>query len=99
MRALQKFGILIIKMQRRQLQNMHLGAQARPNYTYKARRRANNMIMTGHSITPSTDPGDYVVEANADLILEAEKVIKLVPGTHFKAGSKVHIMHEIISHY
>lgn len=73
------------------LQNEHLGAQARSNYTYKSFRRANNVITTGNLVTPSTDPGDYVVEANAKLVLEAGKEIVLKPGTHIKAGANVHL--------
>jgi hypothetical protein len=73
------------------LQNQNLGAQARSNYTYKARRRAKYSITTGHLVTPKTDPGDYNVELNADLKLEAGESIHLKPGTHIKAGAKAHL--------
>ncbi len=73
------------------LQNQNLGAQARSNYTYKAKRRANNTITTGYNITPATDPGHFNVEPNAQLILEAGEQITLDPGTHALLGSRVHI--------
>lgn len=73
------------------LQNDHLGAQARNDYTYKSFRRAKHSIVTGKSVTPKTDIGEYVVEPNAALILHAGDFIKTDPGTHFKAGSWVHI--------
>ena len=73
------------------LQNQHLGAQARSNYTYKAHRRARFRITTGHLVTPKTNPGDYNVEPNADLRLEAGESIHLKPGTHIKAGAKAHL--------
>lgn len=73
------------------LQNENLGAQARSNYTYKAHRRAKYRITTGHLVTPKTDPGDYVVEPNADLRLEAGQSIHLKPGTHIKSGAKAHL--------
>ena len=73
------------------LQNENLGAQARSNYTYKAHRRAKYRITTGHLVTPKTDPGDYIVEPNADLRLEAGESIHLKPGTHIKAGAKAHL--------
>ena len=73
------------------LQNENLGAQARSNYTYKAHRRAKYRITTGHLVTPKTDPGDYNVEPNADIRLEAGESIHLKPGTHIKAGAKAHL--------
>lgn len=73
------------------LQNQNLGAQARSNYTYKAHRRAKYRITTGHLVTPKTNPGDYNVEPNADLRLEAGESIHLKPGTHIKAGAKAHL--------
>ena len=73
------------------LQNENLGAQARSNYIYKAHRRAKKRITTGHLVTPKTDPGDYIVEPNADLRLEAGESIHLKPGTHIKAGAKAHL--------
>ncbi|HRP53505.1 MAG TPA: hypothetical protein PLI97_08355 [Fluviicola sp.] len=43
-----------------------------------------------HNSTPTTDPGDYVVEANAELTLKAGEEIHLKPGVHFKAGATFH---------
>ncbi len=76
------------------LQNQHLGAQARANYKYIAYRRAKYRIVVGKKVTPTTDPGDYVVEANAELTLKAGEEIHLKPGVHFKAGSSVHLVPE-----
>jgi len=73
------------------LQNDNLGAQARSNYTYKSFRRARFTITTGHLVTPKTDPGDYNVEPNADLKLQAGEQITLKPGTHIKQGAKAHL--------
>jgi hypothetical protein len=73
------------------LQNDNLGAQARSNYTYKSFRRAKYTITTGYLVTPKTDPGDYNVEPNADLILQAGEQITLKTGTHIKAGAKAHL--------
>ncbi|MFA5574343.1 MAG: T9SS type A sorting domain-containing protein [Brumimicrobium sp.] len=69
-----------------------MGKQARSNYRYKARRKANNTITTGYLVTPSTDPGDYIVEPNANLKLEAGDAIILKPGTHIKSGAKAHLL-------
>lgn len=71
------------------LQNQDLGAQARSNYTYRAKRTARNGIVCGHLVTPSTDPGDYVVKPNAELILNAGEYIDLFPGTTFEEDSWV----------
>ncbi|HRO76465.1 MAG TPA: T9SS type A sorting domain-containing protein, partial [Crocinitomicaceae bacterium] len=73
------------------LQNENLGAQARSNYTYKAFRRAKYSIVVGNLVTPKTDPGDYVVEPNADLRLEAGQQIVLKPGVHIKNGATAHL--------
>ncbi len=48
----------------------------------------------GNLVTPTTDLGDYVVEANADLTLKAGDFIHIKEGVHFKAGSTVHIVPE-----
>jgi hypothetical protein len=72
------------------LQNQTLGSQARNDYTYKAERRAKHHIVIGHLVTPTTDPGDYIVQPNADLNLRAGDLIHIKPGTHFMAGSTVH---------
>jgi hypothetical protein len=76
------------------LQNTHVGSQARPDYIYRSYRRAKHRIVVGHLVTPTTDPGDYVVEANGELTLKAGDEIDLQPGVHFKAGSTVHIVPE-----
>ena len=76
------------------LQNQHLGAQARANYKYISYRRAKYRIVVGKNVTPTTDPGDYVVETNAELTLKAGEEIHLQPGVHFKAGSSVHLVPE-----
>ena len=68
------------------LQNEVVGAQARSNYIYRARRRAKYNITIGHLVTPKTDPGDYVVNENARLKLEAGESIDVMPGTTFKQG-------------
>ncbi|HRO76467.1 MAG TPA: T9SS type A sorting domain-containing protein [Crocinitomicaceae bacterium] len=73
------------------LQNENLGAQARSNYSYKAFRRAKYSIVVGNLVTPKTDPGDYVVEQNADLRLEAGQQIVLKPGVHIKNGATAHL--------
>src|SRR5699024_7392323 len=72
------------------LQNDHLGAQARSDYTYRSLRRGYT-ITTGHLVTPKTDPGDYVVEPNANLKLYAGDEIDLKPGTHIKSGATAHL--------
>ncbi len=72
------------------LQNQHLGAQARANYKYISYRRAKYRIVVGKNVTPTTDPGDYVVEANAELTLKAGEEIHLQSGVHFKAGATFH---------
>jgi hypothetical protein len=79
------------------LQNQRLGAQARSDYRYKAYRRARFNITSGYDITHTTPYGDYVVEANAELELEAPNYVKLVPCTVFKEGSKVHVHNGFVS--
>lgn len=76
------------------LQNKHIGADARPNYRYHSYRRAKHTIVVGNKVTPTTDPGDFTVEANGKLTLKAGDFIQLFDGTHFKAGSDVHIVPE-----
>jgi hypothetical protein len=76
------------------LQNNRSGSTARSNYTYHSYRRAKHQIVVGNLVTPTTDPGDYVVEANADLTLKAGDFIHIKEGVHFKAGSTVHIVPE-----
>ncbi len=73
------------------LQNQRVGSRARSNYKYYVRRRARNWITVGHLVTPATDPGDYVAQANAVLDLRAGDLINLKPGTHFMNGSTVHL--------
>ena len=53
-----------------------------------------DVISVGHLVTPSTDPGDYVVEANGMLTLKVGNEVNLKPGIHFKSGSSVHIIPE-----
>ncbi len=69
------------------LQNDVLGSQARPNFLYKSQRVAKYNIVVGHLVTPKTDPGDYVVAPNADLVLKAGQAIDLFTGTTFLEGS------------
>jgi hypothetical protein len=73
------------------LQNQAVGSQARPDYTYYMHRRARNWITIGHLVTPTTDPGDFITEENAVVYLHAGEEIQVMPGTHFKAGSDVHL--------
>lgn len=75
------------------LQNTNLGSKARSNYEYFSYRRAAYQIVVGHLVTPTTDPGDYVVEQNGKLVLKSSE-INLKPGVHFKSGSNVHIVPE-----
>lgn len=78
------------------LQNDHVGSQARSSYTYRSRRMAKLAIHTGFNVTPTTDKDYYVVEPNADLILEAGKYIELRPGTYTELGARalIHIHYE-----
>ncbi len=78
------------------LQNDHLGEQARSTYTYKSKRIAKEAIHTGFDVTYTTDKGYYVVEPNADLILEAGNYIELRPGTYTELGAAalIHIYYE-----
>lgn len=76
------------------LQNMRLGAQAHSNYRYYSYRRAKHRIEVGYSVTPTTDLGDYIVEANGKLTLKAGDEIWIKTGVHFKSGSIVHIIPE-----
>ncbi len=74
------------------LQNMHLGYQARSDYRYYSFRRAKHRIIVGSHVTLTTDPGEYTVEPNGKLTLNAGDEIVIKEGTHFKAGSDVHIV-------
>lgn len=76
------------------LQNQTVGAQARPNYIYYSYRRAKHEIIVGNLVTPTTDPGDFVVNPNGKLTLKAGDKIVLKPGTTFKKGSLVYIKPE-----
>ena len=59
------------------LQNFELGSQARPDYTYKAKRRAAVAIYIGDNVTPSTPFGPYTLAANADLVLSAGEYLEI----------------------
>ncbi len=72
------------------LQNQNLGEYARNDYEYKAKYRAKNVIKTGNNLSPKTPFGDYNVQSNANLDLEAGESIEFKPGTHIKQGAKVH---------
>jgi hypothetical protein len=75
------------------LQNKAIGlnhVQNVPSYKYRAWYKAYTRIEIGNLVTPTTDPGDYIVQPNADLNLRAGDLIHIKPGTHFKAGSTVH---------
>ncbi len=72
------------------LQNQNLGEYARNDYEYKAKYRAKNVIKTGNNLSPKTPFGDYNIQANANLDLEAGVSIEFKPGTHIKQGAKVH---------
>jgi hypothetical protein len=75
------------------LQNKTIGEnhiQNVPSYKYRAWYKAYTRIEIGNLVSPKTDPGNYVVEANANLQLRAGSSIIFKPGTHFKAGSTVH---------
>ena len=76
------------------LQNEVVGSQARSNYIYRARRRAKYNISVGHLVTPKTDPGDYIVNENARLKLEAGESIDVLPGTTFKQGCEATLVIE-----
>lgn len=65
---------------------MTVGAQARSNYEYRSFRRAKYKITVGHLVTPMTDPGDYTVNENGHLTLQAGEAIDVLPGTTFKEG-------------
>ena len=73
------------------LQNDNLGAQARSNYIYKSKRIAKHGIVMGYLVTPSTDPGNYVIEPNANVIIKAGDWIELKPGAEIKAGATAHL--------
>jgi hypothetical protein len=76
------------------LQNFELGSQARPDYTYRAKRRAKVAIYVGDSITPSTPFGPYKLAPNADLILVAGDYLEIDGefetefGTQFTASTE-----------
>lgn len=76
------------------LQNQSLGSKARSNYRYASYRRAKELIVVGNLVTPTTDQGDYNVEANGSLILKSGGEINIKTGVHFKQGSIVHIVPE-----
>ncbi|AEA43641.1 T9SS type A sorting domain-containing protein [Fluviicola taffensis] len=59
------------------LQNFELGSQARPDYTYRAKRRAKVAIYVGDSITPSTPYGPFRLAPNADLVLVAGDYLEI----------------------
>ena len=72
------------------LQNQNIGSAVLSNYTYRAKRRAKHQIVCGHLVTPSTDPGDYNVLGNGDVVLNAGDEIVLKPGVHISNGAQFH---------
>lgn len=53
------------------LQNDELGGQARTNYRYKAKRRAEQGVLFSRSKSPMTDIGPYIIKANAELVVSS----------------------------
>lgn len=78
------------------LQNQRVGAQVLPPQVYRIKRQAALSLTSGYHVTPQTDPGDYIVEANGIANLQAGESVNLMPGTEFKPGSDVwvHILYE-----
>lgn len=46
------------------LQNLELGTQVQPTFTYKSLRRAKYLIEVGSNVTASTNPNPYIVKHN-----------------------------------
>jgi hypothetical protein len=78
------------------LQNFDMGSQARSNYLYKAKRRAQVGIVVGKHVTPSTPDGEYRVLPNADLVLTAGEYIELTDGFETEFGAQFTISIEYI---
>lgn len=59
-------------------------------YSYKAWYKAIHDIVVGHSVSPKTDPGDYVIEKTGDITMYACHEVNLKPGFRAEAGSNFH---------
>ena len=59
-------------------------------YSYKAWYKAIHDIVVGHSVSPKTDPGDYIIEKTGDITMYACHEINLKPGFSAEAGSNFH---------
>ncbi len=61
-----------------------------PGYTYRAWYRAYRSITIGNTVTPKTDPGDYVIQQSGDITVHAGHEVHIMPGFHAAAGSDFH---------
>lgn len=74
------------------LQNQQVGSQVKPGFHYRVKRQAQTALVTGHLVTPQTDPGDYIIEHNGIATLQAGMLVDLLPGTTFENGSDVTVI-------
>lgn len=74
------------------LQNKIIGANhvIDPSYEYKAWYKARGAILIGNSVTPRTNPGDYIIQATGNITVYAGSAVDIKPGFHAKAGSTFH---------
>lgn len=75
------------------LQNKVIGKnhpQGIPDYKYKAWYKAHQRIEIGNTVSPKTNPGDYIIEKTGDITVYAGKSISIQPGFHAQAGSDFH---------
>lgn len=73
------------------MQNQALGSQAKLEDRYKARREAKYLIIMGNEVTPSTDPGPFVVQSNADCIFMAGEGIDLYANVTIEPGANAYL--------
>jgi hypothetical protein len=75
------------------LQNKVIGKnhnQGLANYKYRAWYKAHSRIEIGNTVTPKTNPGDYIIESTGDITVYAGQSVSLKPGFHAQAGSDFH---------
>jgi len=72
------------------LQNYKIGWNTNTAQVYTAWYHGTGQVLIGNLVTPKTDPGDYIIEQNADVRVTSDNLIHMFPGFHAQAGCEFH---------
>jgi len=72
------------------LQNYKIGWNTNTAQVYTTWYHGTGQVLIGNLVTPKTNPGDYIIEQNADVRVTSDNLIHLFPGFHAQAGCEFH---------